>query len=967
MKQFRPIFLVWLIPLITVFGGENLLKNPTFLEKDGKIFDWRFKDKDGVSVKENILTFDMNQMKQGFAVQDVPLKDGMKYQFTFEAKGTPGMLFNAYVEWTELDSSGESWNVCRLKDLKSEDSWKSFNCTFDFNLKAAVKRKPYFALAVKDQKGIISFRNPILTELGIAGKKFTDGDFENQNGWQLTRKSRIAPTGGASGPHVLELDGQGARAEQRSILVNAGKTYKLAYSVRHRGDSGTSTNYGQFKVLAEVPVAGLISGSEMQDVLGYEYQRKENVFQLSGSGPMLLNIICENHAGSVIMLDDFELNEVLAEEQLPMKIELTEPWFRNNIYAEMPLKSLKGTLKVEKNVTEVLLEFTSYRQKFQPSGGKIEFEIPIETLADGKYELKATPAGKNGETLAVSSLAIRKLPPAKNSVLIGKDKNFYSNGQKYFPTGISFTNVFSLEDESALYIHRQNGISFLTVAIFKPADIKTLKPKLDALERFGIKARIWIRPGGYVSVSKLHDPEKRYREIIEALSEELITHPAVFCYILFDEPAWSGVSPEFCRRMYELLKEHDPYHPVGWVEAPRGTVGKLKPYAVSADFLGIDIYPIPYPNTHSGLADKTPTAVGGYTMIAREIVEDKMPILMILQAWSWKSGDKTRFPTREELRFMAYDAMLHDAHGLSWFTSGLESSVDLLRDFFQVNSEITAMSELLTAGKEITGISAAAPLYAVGKMLNGEQWFYVLNRSGNPVEGSIKLPLPEGTQLHVYGDERTVAITDGVLKDRFDIYSVHVYSTSRIPPGGPAKLPAVPEFDRTALTRLTDNIYTMDRNATWICYPGKLRTPDLVTYYIKEFETDENIVSAILHLAVDDEHITYVNGEEVFSSEHFRRAKRFDLTGLLRNGKNVIAVEAKNHKGAGGVIGSLTLKNADGSEEILYTDASWQTSVLPQDFGWISGRLKEAVNAQVVGKSNEAQVPWKQPVYTHAR
>ena len=114
--------------------------------------------------------------------------------------------------------------------------------------------------------------------------------------------------------------------------------------------------------------------------------------------------------------------------------------------------------------------------------------------------------------------------------------------------------------------------------------------------------------------------------------------------------------------VYESLKEMDPYHPVAYVEAPRGTPDEWRPYAQYCDVFGIDIYPVPEESGHSELTEKGPRSVGLYTRLSSEAVNGEKPIQMWLQAFDWgclaaKRKSFHRSPTREEFRFMNFDAL----------------------------------------------------------------------------------------------------------------------------------------------------------------------------------------------------------------------------------------------------------------------------------------------------------------------
>ena len=127
-------------------------------------------------------------------------------------------------------------------------------------------------------------------------------------------------------------------------------------------------------------------------------------------------------------------------------------------------------------------------------------------------------------------------------------------------------------------------------------------------------------------------------------------------------------------RAARRLKALDPQHPLVIIQAPRSTVAQLAPYRPAFDITGADIFPIAYPpGEHSDLGNKDISVVGDVTRKMVRAAGGK-PVWMTLQiAWSGtvtsarKPNVVPRFPTRHELRFMAYQAIVAGARGLMFF------------------------------------------------------------------------------------------------------------------------------------------------------------------------------------------------------------------------------------------------------------------------------------------------------------
>lgn len=100
-----------------------------------------------------------------------------------------------------------------------------------------------------------------------------------------------------------------------------------------------------------------------------------------------------------------------------------------------------------------------------------------------------------------------------------------------------------------------------------------------------------------------------------------------------------------------------------------------------------------------------------------------------------------------------------------------------------------------------------------------------------------------------------------------------------------------------------------------------------VVYFRKTFEAKPG-EKATISATCDNEMIVYVNGKKVAESIEWQAQKFADITSLLVDGKNLVAVQAKNQgNGAAGFIAKIQIKHPDKKEQIV-TDASWKISGL---------------------------------------
>ncbi|HOX38089.1 MAG TPA: hypothetical protein PL033_08880 [Candidatus Brocadiia bacterium] len=194
------------------------------------------------------------------------------------------------------------------------------------------------------------------------------------------------------------------------------------------------------------------------------------------------------------------------------------------------------------------------------------------------------------------------------------------------------------------------------------------------------------------------------------------------------------------------LKALDPAHPVWMNHAPRNTISQLAAFNAAADIVGCDIYPVPeFQTGHSDLPDRSLASVGAYTDRMMAAAPGK-PAWMVLQGFGWadlrekptpEEKEKSRRPTYEESRFMAYDAIVHRARGiLYWGTYRIERDSQLWNDLLTLVRELADMEPILSAPDVESPIEVSVSeswgslekgVVALGKNVGGRTWLVVVN------------------------------------------------------------------------------------------------------------------------------------------------------------------------------------------------------------------------------------------------
>lgn len=134
----------------------------------------------------------------------------------------------------------------------------------------------------------------------------------------------------------------------------------------------------------------------------------------------------------------------------------------------------------------------------------------------------------------------------------------------------------------------------------------------------------------------------------------------------------------------------------------------------------------------------------------------------------------------------------------------------------------------------------------------------------------------------------------------------------------------------------------MDWKAKWITIKGKESAQNFWFCARKEFDLNENITDAKLHITADSRYVVWVNGKRLgqgpIRSWHFAyHYDTYDISDLLYIGDNAISVLV-THYGIGtfqyipaptGLLAQIDIKMLDGDVETVITDSSWKVSEHP--------------------------------------
>lgn len=390
-------------------------------------------------------------------------------------------------------------------------------------------------------------------------------------------------------------------------------------------------------------------------------------------------------------------------------------------------------------------------------------------------------------------------------VSINPDRVLEINGTHTFVLGL-----YENPAEDAL-LEEIAGAGFNLVRA--PGDVEAL----DRLHRHNLYA--WINLGGLMEQDK--DGGERETQLRENVAR-CASHPAMAVWEGPDEALWmcavnalrSGNSTkeiadlfsrnadalqERLKNGYEKLRQIDPAHPVWLNHAAGNSQEDLAELGQAADIVGADIYPVmPYPTQPWDISRLGLGWVGMCTDKMQRTAPGK-PVWMVLQGMSW--GDLTndlftlkdqpgQYPSYEESRFMAWDAIARGARGiLYWGTNYHPRDSECWRGIIRVVRDLADNQPLLTAPDapapsvvetRIWGLlpfnaGGGLGVQALGKAVDGQQVWIVANEHIFPVTYTIRgLDIPDGVK---YADAHTgteATVRKGALTCAIPACGIHI-------------------------------------------------------------------------------------------------------------------------------------------------------------------------------------------------
>ncbi|KAK3811383.1 MAG: hypothetical protein JOS17DRAFT_796202 [Linnemannia elongata] len=234
-----------------------------------------------------------------------------------------------------------------------------------------------------------------------------------------------------------------------------------------------------------------------------------------------------------------------------------------------------------------------------------------------------------------------------------------------------------------------------------------------------------------------------------------------------DEPDGESVAPEpkASTQAYRTIQSLDPHRPVMLVlNLIRDSAAQ---FSQAADILMTDVYPVGLDSSQCNfspeggccgcdgcfgdLGTDIRRRLQSYRSQLAEVGKPRMPIWMVLQAFSDPKTCWSRAPTPEEYRLMAYLSIIHGAKGLMGWIYPQGLTQELKASLPGLSAELVLLaSKFVLGGEQVLEYTDTKRQIAAGvwRVDGGESRLYVVANTGD-----MAVTLTEGEVATIFGQD----------------------------------------------------------------------------------------------------------------------------------------------------------------------------------------------------------------------
>ncbi|OFY60373.1 MAG: hypothetical protein A2X04_17375 [Bacteroidetes bacterium GWF2_41_9] len=302
-----------------------------------------------------------------------------------------------------------------------------------------------------------------------------------------------------------------------------------------------------------------------------------------------------------------------------------------------------------------------------------------------------------------------------------------------------------------------------------PGTITERKVYMDRCAEIGMKVHynlLSVSASTGPKADTIPEEEKNKRLVAEIKS--FMNHPALLAWYISDEPNGFKIPPEVLEKIYNTVKEIDPWHPVTMVfMAPFMASRK---YSAAFDIVMADPYPVPT------------LPISMVNDLAHQLNSEfrgKQPQWMVIQAFGggewWE-----REPTIQEIRSMTWQSVINGATGIQYFIrwgfNYFPKSAATWAECGRISLEIAELTPWLLSDEEPFPVASGSPdIIVTSKLYKGKLAVLAVNKKNIPANSSISIRGLYTGKARVLFENRTLSFSGGVINDQIAPFGSQVY------------------------------------------------------------------------------------------------------------------------------------------------------------------------------------------------
>jgi hypothetical protein len=210
-------------------------------------------------------------------------------------------------------------------------------------------------------------------------------------------------------------------------------------------------------------------------------------------------------------------------------------------------------------------------------------------------------------------------------------------------------------------------------------------------------------------------------------------------------------------------------------------------YVKGCDIASFDIYPVVHERQQ--IAGKLWYVANGVERLVNW-TGDKKPVWNCIECTRISNPNTKATP--HQVKCEVWMSLIHGSMGLIYFVhewqprfneSALLSDPEMISAVTAINHQITELAPVLNSptiekAASVSSSNEAVPVATMAKKHNGATYLFAVGMRGDKTTATFTLQHTESIKtVEVIGENRTIPVNDGVFKDNFEAWNVHLYRT----------------------------------------------------------------------------------------------------------------------------------------------------------------------------------------------